>query len=281
MRRYYSQRKGTTSTKISLEALKEIFSSIFQDFRLRGYFDEYFGIICTDGDIPGKIGQNIEGYVLRKIRKNNLWPILEKYNNYSEEDLFDMIEFIFDHVSFPLKKDAFFHEWNDCGWHYKNFDQIHGQLDYANELNQFLNDYKDGFELNSHSGEILYLLKPEFRPLLEAVVPTNDDENIQSKIKYVVEKFRKYGSTLNDRGEAVRSLADCLEFLRPDIKKVLDRKDESDLFNIVNNFGVRHHNLEQKTNYNKNIWLNWMFYYYLSTLHACLRLIRQKQKGGE
>jgi hypothetical protein len=69
-----------------------------------------------------------------------------------------------------------------------------------------------------------------------------------------------------------------LEFIRPEIEKNISSKDESDLFNIVNNFGIRHHNTKQKTNYDRNIWLSWMFYYYLATLHACLRIIK-KQKG--
>ena len=76
--------------------------------------------------------------------------------------------------------------------------------------------------------------------------------------------------------EAVRSLADCLEYLRKDIEKVIAKKDDADLFNIANNFGIRHHNDKQKTNYESAIWLSWMFYFYLATIHACIRLINKK-----
>jgi hypothetical protein len=70
-------------------------------------------------------------------------------------------------------------------------------------------------------------------------------------------------------------LADVLEFLRPKLKEVLKSGDEKDLFNIANNFGLRHHNQRQKTQYDRPIWYSWMFYYYLTTLHAVLRLLEK------
>ncbi|WP_086949827.1 hypothetical protein [Sphingobacterium sp. JB170] len=91
-------------------------------------------------------------------------------------------------------------------------------------------------------------------------------------------KFRRHKSTLEDRKDSIRELADVLEFLRPKIKTVLDGKDEKDLFNIANNFGVRHHNNQQKVEYDKPIWYSWMFYFYLATIHAILRLIDKHKK---
>ena len=58
---------------------------------------------------------------------------------------------------------------------------------------------------------------------------------------------------------------------------MLTSKDESDLFNLANNFGIRHHKPDQKTDYDKPIWYSWMFYYYLSTIHACMRLIEKSE----
>ena len=113
-------------------------------------------------------------------------------------------------------------------------------------------------------------------PLLQADIPSSDSENITKKIDLAVLKFRRHKSTLDDRRDALRELADVLEYLRPDIIKVLASKDESDLFNIANNFGIRHHNVIQKVDYDKAIWYSWIFYYYLATIHAALRLIAKK-----
>lgn len=278
---YYSQRTGKKDTTVEFDSLKKIFFGIYEEFERRQYFDEYFGKRCPDaenGVIPGNAGSDVEAYVLRKLRKDNLWPIKEKYQQYSEEDLFDVIEFLFDHISMPMGKDAYFHNWGDCGYHYKHFDDIGvAQIEYTHQINEFLNDYGDGYEL-SHKGEIYSLLSEEFRPLLKASIPTNDPENIENKIQKAVDKFRRYGSTLDERKEVVRTLADCLEYIRKDLQKVITEKDDDDLFNIANNFGIRHHNDKQKTNYDKAVWLSWMFYFYLATIHAGLRLM-EKQKS--
>jgi len=275
-RKYYSVRTGKVDSALDLDSFKEVFQDIYEDFCLRGYFDEHFGYNCVDGKIPGKVGSNVEGYVLRKLRKNNLWPILEKYKSYLEVDLFDMIEFLFDHISRPLEKDAYYHSYNDCGFHYKNFDSLSGQIEFVNEINQFLKDYGGGYKLNLN-GEIFCLAEnPEMQKLIDAPIPQYKKGEVDQRIKEAVRKFQKYGSTLTERREAIRALADCLEYLRPKTKTVLTNKDEDDLFNIANNFGIRHHNDRQKTNYDKNIWLSWMFYFYLATLHVCLRLINKQ-----
>jgi hypothetical protein len=90
-----------------------------------------------------------------------------------------------------------------------------------------------------------------------------------------VSKFRRRSSTGGDRRDAVRDLADVLEYLREEAKKVLNRDDERDLFNLANNFGILHHKPGQKTDYDQVIWHSWMFYHYLATIHACVRLIEK------
>ncbi len=90
-------------------------------------------------------------------------------------------------------------------------------------------------------------------------------------------KFRR--RSVSDRRDAVKELVDVLEFIRDDAKAVLTSKDHSDLFNLANNFGIRHHTKDQKTDYDLNIWLSWMFYHYLATIHACVRLIEKAKKA--
>ncbi len=89
--------------------------------------------------------------------------------------------------------------------------------------------------------------------------------------------YRRHGSTVDDRRQAVRDLADVLEYLRPKVKSLLTSKDEDDIFNIANNFGIRHHNDKQKTNYETALWLSWMFYFYLATIHVVLRKINHDE----
>ncbi|MCX0450320.1 hypothetical protein OD809_22485, partial [Aeromonas veronii] len=94
---------------------------------------------------------------------------------------------------------------------------------------------------------------------------------IINRINAATTSFRRHGASIDNRRQAVRDLADVLEYLRPQLQEHLTTKDEKDIFNIANNFGIRHHNDRQKTDYDAAIWLSWMFYFYLSTIHMVLR----------
>ncbi|MDD4897479.1 MAG: hypothetical protein PHV26_01975 [Candidatus Pacebacteria bacterium] len=278
-RKYYSIRTGKKNAEMDFNALRKIFFSVYQEFSNKAYFSEYLDDDCPDSDGGnGKIG-DVSVFLLRKLRKDNLWPMHEHWESYSEEDIFDLIEFLFDHVSAPIDKDASYHSFYNH-YHYKYFDREQGKKEYRDAINEILNDYGAGYELGDN-GEIYALLQEEFRPLLKANIPTSDTDNVEAKIAKAVNKFRRYGSTLDERHESVRTLADCLEYLRKDLQNVITQKDDGDLFQIANNFGIRHHNDKQKTNYDRAIWLSWMFYFYLATLHAGLRLLEGNERKSK
>lgn len=274
-RNYYSVRTGKISPdqQVNFEVLKKLFSVTYNKLSNDGYFQKYFGIDCQDGYIPGELGEEIEAMMFVNLRKDNLYPIYKNLPNYTEDDFFDVIEFLHDHCSKGLN--GHYHNWNNCGYHYEEFNDIEGQKHFRELLNPILREYKDGFEI-SDSGEILILSDNGLSNLFEADIPTNDKDNISNKINSAILKFRRHKSTLDDRREAIRELADVLEFLRPSIKQHLNKKDENDIFNIANNFGIRHHNKDQQTEYDKAIWYSWIFYYYLATLHAVLRMTNKK-----
>jgi hypothetical protein len=274
-RNYYSVRTGkiTPDQQVNFEVLKKLFSVTYNKLNADGYFQKYFGIDCEDGYIPGELGEEIETIMFVNLRKDNLYPIWQNLANYTEDDFFDVIEFLYDHSSKGLNRH--YHNWNNCGYHYEEFNDIEGQKYFREQLNPILREYKDGFEI-SESGEILILSDNGLSNLFEADIPTSDKDNVSNKINSAILKFRRHKSTLDDRREAIRELADVLEFIRPSIKEHLNKKDENDIFNIANNFGIRHHNKDQQTEYDKAIWYSWIFYYYLATLHAVLRMTNKK-----
>ena len=49
-----------------------------------------------EGEVSGTLGFDIGGRMLVGLRKEDLWPILEHLEGYEEDDLFDVIEFLFD-----------------------------------------------------------------------------------------------------------------------------------------------------------------------------------------
>jgi len=278
---YYSRRQGKIdkSPEMSLSLLKRLYLVIYNQMNKDGYFQKHFGYYCIDqNDVPGLLGFDVPSAIFISLRKDNLWPIYTKIEHYSEDDLFDIIEYLHDHCSKPT--DGNYHRFNDCGMHYHTFHDLEGQAEYRDKVNTLLADYSEGFELSS-KGEILSLPNSNLASLFTAEIPSTDEENITSKINEAVINFRRHRSTLDDRRNALRELADVLEYLRPNIKATLMSNDEKDIFNLANNFGVRHHNTNQKTKYDKAIWYSWMFYYYLATIHASLRLIDKQHESIE
>ncbi len=277
-RNYFSTRTGiiADTPEINLDTLKRLYIITYDKLEKEGYFQEYFGVDCVDLEKVGELGTDIDSVIFVNIHKDDLWPLRIKIRDYTEDDLFDMIEFMHDHCTKPIS--GTYHSYNNCGYHYNVFSEEDGHQDYREKLNDILKDYKEGYEI-SVKGEILSLPEADLAPLLLASIPSDDQQNIISKIELSTNKFRKYKSSLADRKDALRELADILEFLRPQIKLSLISKDENDLFNIINNFEIRHHNPQQKNHYDKAIWYSWMFYFYLATIHAALRLIEKNKSN--
>jgi hypothetical protein len=244
-----------------------------------GHFQEVFGFHCVDaGFIPGSAGADGEAFFFRKLKKRNLWPIANHIETYSEDDLFDVIELLHDCASKGLE--GRHHTYAECGWHYDTFDRAAGRNEFRTEINDALGQYRDGYQLTLR-GEIIAIAPRGLGDLERAQAPPADKENVNARVDAAVDKFRRRGATLGERRDAVRDLADVLEYLRPKAKEVLQSEDESDLFNLANNFGIRHHNHRQKTRYNQAIWHSWMFYHYLAAIHAVTRLIEKAGRSDD
>jgi hypothetical protein len=272
---FYSLRNGKNKNTegFDLSEFKTLFLRAYRSLEEQGYFDEYLGWYCVDmGDVQGKL-QDVELEILLKIRKQGLWPIHEKIQSYTEDDLFDIVEFLFLNVSKPI--DGTYHSFSNCGMHWETFNRSEGQSEFVEKMNALLALYKNPYVL-SNDGEILGRPEHGFEQILEADIPT-DNNNIKSRIDSAILRYRRHGSTIDDRRQAVRDLADVLEYLRPKVKSLLDKEDERDIFNLANNFGIRHHNEQQKTGYDIALWLSWMFYYYLATIHVLLRKINHEK----
>lgn len=252
----------------------KMFERLYIDLEERHYFEEALGYeydFAGGGRSSGTVGRDISSYFMLKLRKSHLWPISECCLSYNESDLFDVIELLYDLVSQPLEDSS--HNFEPI-----TFSKRDGQVHYRSRINELLNDYQEGYDL-SRDGEILNKALNGTETLLNSKPPTYDTQNIDNFIREAVNCYKRSRSSLTDKRHAVKTLADVLEFLRPKIKAVLTTADEKDLFNIANNFGIRHHNKKQKTDYDQEVWLDWMFYYYLATIKAIIRLIKKRDSS--
>ena len=268
---YYAARKGRFKPDpLDFRMFKKVFLHIFNEIEnVDLLFREATGDRCVDrGEIHGLWGSDIETYIYLKLKYNNIWPLQKNIGTFDEPTLFTVIEFLYDYVSEPQSK--YYHSWKNCGWHASKYDRNKGKEKYRLKINEILKDYDRGYQLSS-DGEIVEVAPTGFEPIFVETVQTEDHNNIDNRIKRAKSKYRKYGATIDDKKDAIRSLADVLEFLKKEGIN-LPSKDDDDLFRIINGFDIRHHNRLQQGEYTKEIWYDWMFYTFLSSINVILKL---------
>lgn len=121
-----------------------------------------------------------------------------------------MIELLHDCASKGV--DGRHHSYANCGMHYETFNKEVGQNDFRLAMNEILRDYEKGYVLTAN-GEILAVGPRGLRDLARAPKPPGDPTNVQERVDVAIDKFQRRGSTASDRRDAIRDLADILEFL--------------------------------------------------------------------
>lgn len=272
---YYAARKGILKPDpLDFRMFKKVFLHIFNELeKVDLLFQEATGYHCVDkGERRGLWGNDIETYIYLKLKMNNIWPLQKNIKAFDEPTLFTVIEFLYDYASEPQIKE--YHSYKSCGWHTSKYDKNKGREKYKMKINEILKNYDKGYQL-SGDGEIVEIAPTGLEPIFEETVQTEDPSNIDNRIKSAISKYRRYSATIDDKRDAIRSLADVLEFLRKEGAK-LPSKDDDDLFRIINGFNIRHHNRSQQGEYNKEIWYDWMFYTFLSSINVLLKLRMEK-----
>lgn len=270
-RRYYSSRN-----KLESLTLKELYwklQNLYLFFQDRDYLKGKAGITRTD--LPEAIKH--EAAVALTFQP---FPIAKwQQANITEDHIFDTLEFLYDHISKPGQWTAMTTE---TGWNYYDYDGYDdeaGRMEFREKVNAFLSDYRTRYEL-TEEGTILALGTHGLQHILDADILPYDEENVDSRVRKAILKWRNRHLALSEKKEAIRELADVFEWLKKTkrLDHVLDRKDEAAIFDIANNFAIRHHNPQQKMNYDRNIWYSWVFHFYLATYHAVIRLLAKQEK---
>jgi len=263
-KKYYAVRKGILKPEpADFRLLKNVFLRIYREFKHDHYFEEAAGYDYGGYGVHGRWGfedSDIKASVYLELGID-IWPIEESIEWYDEPTLFTVIEFLYDNVSKTLVMG-------------NQYDRDKGREQYRVKINEILKYYDPRYELSS-DGEILEIAPTGLEHIFEEIVQTDDPENIDMRRQNAISKYMRHHATISDKKDAVRELADVLEFLKKSGIR-LQKKDEGDLFNIINNFDIRHHNKSQQGEYDKEMWYDWMFYTFLSSINVLLKL-----KGDE
>jgi hypothetical protein len=211
-----------------------------------------------------------------EVGRADIWPPDPAVGVWSEDAIFDFLQFIGQKVSSAVAGTGSFHSFNGCGWHGEDFTPEPARGLYVTRVNKILERYGDGWEMKSDF-EIVERAPTGTAELLTVKLPPATGAATRRRVQNAVAKFRRRSSSRDDRRDAVRDLGDVLEWLRKDATKHLSRKDESDLFNILNNFDIRHNNELQKSDYDA-IWLSGLFYHYLTMIHVLTHLVDRDER---
>ena len=140
-------------------------------------------------------------------------------------------------------------------------------------------EYVDGFVLNE-KGQIESLKLGGLEQIINAKVPKIEGElgqNVEQKVEEAVKIFRRRGKDMTEKQNAIKQLADVLEHFKKDYNVRILSKDENDLFQIANQFTIRHFDLKQKSDYPQELYYSWIFQVFLATYHLWTRLIEDRK----
>lgn len=278
---YRSQRRHrpdvTEATGISLGTAVSRFINLISELEARGYFERSFDKDCVDDPATTDPAELIE----HEIGVPGLWP-LPADGLTDEVDVFlDIIEVLGEFVAAPQSR--YFHSYAGCGWHHQDFNLGLGREIYYWQANRLLGQTSLGLQLAT-SGEDrgrLVEVSGDARNDLVAQTVAGAEVTVRDPIQHAVALFRKRGSTVEDKRSACVALAGVLELRRQLLKDELFTRDEGALFQIANEFDLRHRTERQRRDYDP-AFLDWVFWWYLGTIELTDRIIRrQREKGGE
>ncbi|MBU3176671.1 hypothetical protein KPL47_09830 [Clostridium estertheticum] len=264
---FYSERNGhidTSEIKVSIKKLNILFVDTFIYFYKKGYFRMAFE--GHENKSPLMI-PSPKAYFFEHLGSFEFYPIDENGWKYNKHTLFTVIEMLYLNIRKP---DMF-------GTYVKD----EAQEQFRDTINKYLKCYEDGYEI-TEKGWISILPEDGLRELIRKDLPEETEDEVTIQIETSIKMFFNYSSNNEMKKKAINILVDVLEPLRDvvkelvgeivDGKKIKKQPHDAMIFGIVNAYRIRHNDVNQKDEYDKGIWYEWMFHYYLATIHAVLRL---------
>jgi len=249
---YYAFRRGQERPALAYAELRRLVAEACISYEREGWFQKHLGKDCVDD--PKDIG----AFPLEELGKN-IWPP-ETLRGLDEDWLLTAVEFLYRNIARPIETQI--HSWSGCGVHVVTADDQRGRAEFRERLNGMLRRYSPPYELREN-GEIWQVAPSGLEDLMPEPI---GDVNIDDRVQNAISRYRRHGASEEEKRHAVRDLADVLEYLRASAGTKLPSKDEGYLFDIANNFAIRHHNPQQKTQYEAGVWLDWIFYAFLNAI---------------
>ena len=240
--------------------------ALVQEFYSDGYLTARFGCFCDNPEPP------VERELEKRLGKPHLWNA--KPETVNEEDLYQFIEVFHDLASRPIRGEHHSVGFGEYEWHPTQHSQQSGQELYRWRMNQLLDATPLMLRLADNGKDIGRMVEapsPQLGHLVTDVL--NGKSPDHGTIAHAITNFRSRHATVESKQSAVRDLALVLEPHRKTVmEQHLTKKDEGAIFNIANQFHIRHKDADQYADYRAEF-LEWIFYWYLGTIKLCEELI--------
>lgn len=268
---YYGVRNGKINLddlKISFIKFKNFFIDTYNYFEERGDFKlAFYGFQHR----PRLMKPSPEALLFNHVGNVDVFPIDQYARKLDKITIFTIIEVLHQYI---WKTDEI-GEYDMKGIFPDN--RSTAQKEFRDEINKYLRHLEDGYEL-TENGYIIDFPDNGLNNLIKSDLPEQTSDKVTEQVETAIKMFFKYDSNLEEKRKAINILADILEPYRDDLKNYTTSKHDTMIFGIVNQYGIRHNDLKQKNDYEKPVWYEWMFHYYLATVHAVLNLKEEHLK---
>lgn len=266
----YSQRSSDTS-KLEIKRVRELIYKIYKKLLNDDFFQEHWGLPYRVFNADKK-NIDVGLFFELKVHHDFLWPIDQKYQRWSKSDIFDFLEIIYTCISEPVSTTTT----PGSIFSKTTYSRINARREFISIINPIIARFDEGYIMNGY-GQIELLRDNDFSSTEEDLPETATSSQIDERIQRAIRHYHHRGEDL--RKEALKELGDVLEFIRAGIKaNEIAKKVEPAIFDILNNYNLRHNNAKQNTNYNTDIWYDWMYHTFLATIKAVLKEKNENEK---
>jgi hypothetical protein len=273
MPKYYSKRNKPLAKNIPIDFWKG-FGAYIQEISQRGWLDEHFGDWSDFGHEMVLVKEKINNKMLQEIGCE-LFP-LDKSRKPIPEIIFDLIEFLVNHVSKPIGGNK--------------YDTARAKYEYTIGINRLFDNFNLAYEIKKGVIKDLHS-KTIDRILLNDSFEIPDGET-QDMLNIALEKF--YSRNPDDKKIALEKLVDVYQRIsswgdkdkKKSIEKLLEKSSNGDekvkgifgcdlnaMWKIANEFMIRHTEVG-KIPITDNDFRDYLFYAY----YNCIRFILIKYK---
>lgn len=272
---YWHQHDLTSDRDSEKQHLQQGWAKIVRALESRGYFYRTMDP-CVDGPDEQDYADHIRRSVADLAHLDIEWPPSTQRRIVNNDDQFlGLVECVFDLVARPRLRS--WHDFAECGWHYRDFYRATGQNIYAWRVNELFQQHEVPLYLETEGelrGRLARTVAAPQKQLIKDAT-RSPEPTLRNRVQHAVNLYRVRTATREDKRSACKNLADVLENRRKLLESsVLHKRDEADLFEIANKFAVRHYKTTERDDYDE-AFLDWLFYWYLATVELTETLLER------